>query len=83
MRTKIGPNYRNLFVVFLEKQIFEQYIDPTPDYLDRFIDVCVGTASCSRSRCGMLYIGETGRQLRTRFGEHCHAVSANKRFFFI
>ncbi len=25
----------------------------------------------------MLYIGETGRQLRTRFGEHRRAVSAN------
>ena len=25
----------------------------------------------------MLYIGETGRQLRTRFGEHRLAVSAN------
>ena len=31
--------------------------------------------SCSRR--GMLYIGETGRQLRTRFGEHRRAVSAN------
>ncbi len=31
----------------------------------------------SCSRCGMLYIGETGRQLRTRFGEHRRAVSAN------
>ncbi len=31
----------------------------------------------SCSRCGMPYIGETGRQLRTRFGEHRHAVSAN------
>ncbi len=31
----------------------------------------------SCSRCGMLYIGETGRQLRTRFGEHHRAVSAN------
>ncbi len=29
------------------------------------------------SRCGMLYIGETGRQLRTRVGEHRRAVSAN------
>ncbi len=28
-------------------------------------------------RCGMLYIGETGRQLRTRFGEYRRAVSAN------
>ncbi len=25
----------------------------------------------------MLYIGETGRQLRTRFGDHRRAVSAN------
>ena len=31
----------------------------------------------SCSRCGMLYIGETGRQLRTSFGEHRSAVSAN------
>ena len=29
------------------------------------------------SRCGMLYIGETGRCLRTRFGEHCRAVTSN------
>ncbi len=31
----------------------------------------------SCSRCGMLYIGETRRQLRTRFGVHRRAVSAN------
>ncbi len=31
----------------------------------------------SCSRCGMLYIRETGKQLRTRFGEHRRAVSAN------
>ena len=31
----------------------------------------------SCSRCGMLYIGETGRPLRTRFGEHRRAVCAN------
>ncbi len=31
----------------------------------------------SCSRCGMLYIEETGRQLRTRFGEHRRAVSSN------
>ena len=30
----------------------------------------------SCSRCGMLYIGETGRSLRTRFGEHRHAVTS-------
>ncbi len=44
----MGPNYANLFVGFVEKQIFEQYTDPTPDYLGRYIDDCVGTASCSR-----------------------------------
>ncbi len=48
MGTKMGPNYANLFVGFAEKQIFEQYTDPTPDYLGRYIDDCVGTASCSR-----------------------------------
>ena len=33
MGTKMGPNYANLFVGFVEKQIFEQYTDPIPDYL--------------------------------------------------
>ncbi len=45
--TKMGPNYANLFVGFVEKQIFEQYTDPTPDYFGMYIDYCVGTASCS------------------------------------
>ena len=31
----------------------------------------------SCSRCGMLHIGETGRCLRTRFGEHRRAVTSN------
>jgi hypothetical protein len=31
----------------------------------------------SCSRCGLLYIGETGRCLRTRFGEHRRAVIGN------
>ena len=31
----------------------------------------------SCSRCGMLYIGETGRCLRTRFGDHRRAVTSN------
>ena len=47
MVTKMGPNYANLFVGFVEIQIFEQYTDPIPDYFGRFIDDCVGTASCS------------------------------------
>ena len=48
MGTKMGPNYANLFVGFVEKQIFEQYTDPNPDYLGRYIDDCLGTASCFR-----------------------------------
>ena len=31
--TKMGPNYANLFVGFVEKQIFEQYTDPTYTWL--------------------------------------------------
>ena len=48
MGTKMGPNCAKLFVGFVEKQIFEQYTDPKPDYLGRYTDYCVGTASCSR-----------------------------------
>ena len=44
----MGPNYANLFVGFVGKQIFEQYSDPTPEYFGRYIDDCIGTASCSR-----------------------------------
>ncbi len=54
MGTKMGPNYANLFVGFVEKQIFEQYTDPTSDYLGRYIDYCVGTASCSRGELEQL-----------------------------
>ena len=54
MGTKMGPNYANLFVGFVEKQIFEQYTDPTSDYLGRYIDHCVGTASCSRGELEQL-----------------------------
>ena len=58
MRTKMGPNYANLFVGFVEKQTFEQYTDPIPDYLGRYIDDCVGTASCSRGEleCFINYV---------------------------
>ena len=58
MGTKMGPNYANLFVGFVEKQIFEQYTDPIPDYLGRYIDDRVGTASCSRGEleCFINYV---------------------------
>ena len=32
MGTKIGPNYANFFVGFVEKQIYKQYTRPSPDY---------------------------------------------------
>ncbi len=50
MGTKMGPNYANLFVGFVEKQISEQHTDPTPDYLGRYKNNYVGTASCSRGK---------------------------------
>ena len=54
----MGPNYTNLFVGFVEKQIFEQYTDPIPGNLGRYIDHCVGTASCSRGEleCFINYV---------------------------
>ena len=48
MGTKMGPSYANLFVGYVEKQIFEQYTGPFPDFFGRYIDDCLGTASCSR-----------------------------------
>jgi hypothetical protein len=32
----------------MEKQIFEQYTDPIPDYLDRYLNDCLDTAWCTR-----------------------------------
>ena len=47
---EFGPNYANLFLGFVEKQIFRQYPDSIPDYLGRYIDDRLGTASCSRCK---------------------------------
>ena len=32
-----------------EQQIFEQYTGPIPDFFGRYIDDCLGTASCTRA----------------------------------
>ena len=58
MGTKIGPNYANLFVGLVEKQIFKQYTDPIPNYLGRYIDDCVGAAPYSRGelKCFINYV---------------------------
>ena len=49
MGTKMGPSYANLFVGHVEQQIFEQYTGPIPDFFGRYIDDCLGTASCTRA----------------------------------
>ena len=48
MGTKMGPSYANLFVGYVEQQIFERYTGPIPDFFGRYIDDCLGTASCTR-----------------------------------
>ena len=39
--------YANLFVGYVEQQIFKQYTGPIPDFFCRYIDDCLGTASCT------------------------------------
>ena len=49
MGTKMGPSYANFFVGYVEQQIFEQSTGPIPDFFGRYIDDCLGTASCTRA----------------------------------
>ena len=49
MGTRMGPSYANLFVGYIEELIFTQYTDPKPDFFGRYIDDCIGIASCTRS----------------------------------
>lgn len=44
--SKMGPNYANLFVGFIEHQFFSQYNDPKPELYGRFINDCTGATSC-------------------------------------
>ena len=49
MGNKMGPNYANLFVGYIEEQIFDYQFDgPRPELFGRFIDDCFGATSCSR-----------------------------------
>ena len=45
MGTKIGPSYANLFVGYIEHQVFNQYNGPKPELYRR---VCVGATSSTR-----------------------------------
>ena len=49
MGTRMGPSYANLFVGYVEQQIFEQYTGPIPQFFVRYIDDCLGTASYTRA----------------------------------
>ena len=42
----MGPNYANLFVVYVEEQIFNRFDGPKPEFFVRYIDDCLGTTSC-------------------------------------
>ena len=48
MRTKMRPNYANLFVGYVEKQIFNQFDGPKPELFGRYIDDCLGVTSCTK-----------------------------------
>ena len=48
MGTRMGPNYANLFVGYIEEQIFDQFDGPRPEIFDRYIVDCFGVTPCSR-----------------------------------
>ena len=48
VRTKMGPNYANLFVGYAEEQIFNQFDGPKPELFGRYIDDCFGATSCTK-----------------------------------
>ena len=47
MGTKMCPNYA-MSVGFVDNTDVQQYTDPVADYLGRYIDDCLGIASCPR-----------------------------------
>ena len=49
MGIKMCPSYANLFLGYVEQQIFEQYTRPISDFFGRYIDDCLGTASYTRA----------------------------------
>ncbi len=47
MGTKFGPSFACLFMGHLEQQVFDSYTGTKPDFFKRYIDDCIGAASCS------------------------------------
>lgn len=50
MGTKMGPNYAELFVGYVEVQIFSQYTSHTLELYGRYIDDCIGVTSLPREQ---------------------------------
>ena len=50
MGTRMGPNYANLFVGYVEAQIFSQYPGPLPELYGRYIDDCIGATTLPREQ---------------------------------
>ena len=49
MGTKMGPDYANLFVAYIENQFLNQYNGPKPELYRRvYIDDCIGATSSTR-----------------------------------
>ena len=44
----MGSNYANLFVGYVEEQIFNQFDGPKPELFGRYIDDCLGATSCTK-----------------------------------
>ena len=44
----MGPNYANLFVGYLEEQIFNQFDGPKPKLLSRYIKDSLWATSCTK-----------------------------------
>lgn len=53
MGTKMGPSYANLFVGFIENNLFSNYHGPKPDLHKRYIDDCVGATTSSREKLNL------------------------------
>ena len=49
MGTRMGPSFACLFMGHFEEQVRRQYTGVMPDFYRRFIDDCLGLATCSRS----------------------------------
>eukprot|EP00061_Rhincodon_typus_P001001 g13404.t1 len=47
MGTCMGPSYACLFVGYMEQSLFRSYTGPIPHIFLRYINDCIGAASCS------------------------------------